>query len=169
MYWSWDRTKGVLAGGGRDYEICGIQYIGETKNSLKRWFWEAIHCQMSGTPTSRTTKSTGRQPNSSLLSTHGTPDASRRPSKSSSTTLFHRTSVSSSAIFGDPYYGPRDLLYPKSTTQPRLRDLLHPKSTNLPSPSLCLLTTDSVQWAHTPPPTPRIPVPPVTRLHTSRQ
>ena len=99
------------------------------------------------TPTSRTIKSTGRQLNSSHPSTHGIPDASERPSRSSSTTLFHRTSVSSSVIFGDPYYGSKDLLYPKSTTQPRLRDLLHPKSTALPH---CLLTADSVQWAHTP-------------------
>ena len=49
-----------------------------------------------------------------------------------------RNTVSTSAIFGDPYYGPKDLLYPKSTTQSRLRDLLHPtcKSTTLPSPVL---------------------------------
>ena len=64
----------------------------------------------SSTPSSRTTTSTGRQPNSSHLSTHGIPDASERPSKFSSTTQVHKTSVSSSAIFGDPYYGPRDLL-----------------------------------------------------------
>ena len=35
-----------------------------------------------------------------------------------------------------PYYGPKDLLYPTSTTQPRLRDLLHPKPTTLPTPVL---------------------------------
>ena len=68
----------------------------------------------SSTPISRTTTLTGRQPNSSHLhvsvSTHGIPDTSERTSKFSST-----TSVSSSAIFGDPYYGPKDLLYPKST------------------------------------------------------
>ena len=68
-------------------------------------------------------------------STHGIPDTPERPMRSSSTTLFHRTSVSTSVIFGDPYYGPKDLLYPKSTTQPRLRDLLHPKSTTLSSVS----------------------------------
>ena len=49
-------------------------------------------------------------------------------------------------------YVPKDLLY-QSTTHPRLTDLLRPKSTTLP---LCLLTTDSVQWAHrsSPPPPP---------------
>ena len=85
---------------------------------------------LSNTPTSRTTKSTGRQPNSSHLSTHGIADTSWRPSKFSSTTQFHKTSVSSSVTFCDPYYGPKDI-YSKSTTQPRLRDLLH-QSTTLP-------------------------------------
>ena len=102
----------------------------------------------SSTHTSRTTKSTGRQPNSSHPSTHGTPDASERPSRSSNTTLCHRTSAFSSATFGDQYYRLKDLLYPKSTTHTRLRDRLYPKSTTLLP--LCLLTTDSVQWAHTP-------------------
>ena len=73
-------------------------------------------------------------PTQSHLSTHGIPDASERPSTFSSTTQFHKTiGLLSSAIFGDPYYGPKDLLYPKSN--------------NLP---LCLSTTDSFQWAHTP-------------------
>ena len=109
----------------------------------------------SSTRTSRTTKSTGRQPNSSHPSTHGTPDASERPSRSSNTTLCHRTSAFSSATFGDQYDRLKDLLYPKSKTHTRLRDRLYPKSTTLLP--LCLLTTDSVQWAHTlPSPTPRV-------------
>ena len=84
-----------------------------------------------------------------VCSTHDIPYALERPSRSSSTTLFQRTSVFTSAIFGNPYYWPKDLLYPPF--QP-------------PSPP-CLLTTDSVQWAHAPPPPPpppSIPVPPVS-------
>ena len=179
-----------------------------------------------------TAKSTGRQPNSSHLSTHSTQDASGRPSKCSSTTQFHKTSVSSSVMFGDPYtlktpgsdltrkrvrggqthfgvrptrnpgqtdpeseserhfglrfrsflpgfqisltqewvwphgtlfrvksdpgvfrvyYGPKNLLYPKSTTQPKLRDLLHPKSTTLPPPVLVNKWFSSVSTHSSPP------------------
>ena len=76
-------------------------------------------------------------------STHGTPDASERPSQSSNTTLCHRTSAFSSATFGDQYYRLKDLLYPKFIIHTRLRDRLYPKSTTLHP--LCLLTTDSVQ------------------------
>ena len=104
----------------------------------------------SSTPISRTTTSTGRQPNSSHLSTHGIPDASQRPSTFSSTTQFHKTLVSSSAIFGDPYYGPKDLLYPKSTTQPNPDRGISYILSQTTSP-LCLSTTDSYQWTHTPP------------------
>ena len=57
-----------------------------------------------------------------------------------------------SATIGDQYYRLKDLLYPKSITHTRLRDRLYPKSTTLLP--LCLLTTDSVQWAHTPLPQP---------------
>ena len=71
------------------------------------------------TPTSRTTKIDWQ---TAQLITHINTDASEGSSRSSSTTLFHRISVSTSAIFGDPYYGPKDLLYPKSTTHPTLRD-----------------------------------------------
>ena len=115
------------------------------------------------TPTSRTIKSTGRQLNSSHPSTHGIPDASERPSRSSSTTLFHRTSVSTSAIFGDPNYGPKDLLYPKSTDHLRLRDVPHPKSTTIPPPVLVNNLFSSVSTRCSP----RIPVPPVSRLRAS--
>ena len=69
----------------------------------------------------------------------------------SSTTLFHRTSVSSSVIFGDPYYGPKDLLYTKSTTQPRLRYVLHPKSTTLPPRVLANNWYSSVSTHSSPP------------------
>ena len=65
------------------------------------------------------------------------PDASERPSRSSNTTLCHRTSAFSSATFGDQYYRLKDLLYPKSITHTRLRDRLYPKSTTLLP--LCLL------------------------------
>ena len=46
----------------------------------------------------------------------------------------------------NPYYGPKDLLYPKSTTQPWLSDLLHVHLKSTTVPPLCLLTTDSVQF-----------------------
>ena len=85
-----------------------------------------------------------------ITSTHSTSDASERPSRFSSITLFHRTSVSTSAIFGDPFYGLKDLLYPKSTSQPRLRDLLHPKSYTLPLPVLVNKWFSSVS-THSPP------------------
>ena len=136
-------------------------YIGETKRNLPTRLKEhRAHGRRGDFEKSaivkhshiKTTKSTGRQPNSSHPSTHGTPDASERPSRSSNTTLCHRTSAFSSATFGDQYYRLKDLLYPKSITHTRLKDRLYPKSTTLLP--LCLLTTDSVQWAHTPLPQP---------------
>ena len=76
--------------------------------------------------------------------THDIPDASERPSRSSSTTLYPRTSASTSATFGNPYYGQKDLL---SKVNIPTQTEGSPTST-LP---LCLLT-DSVQLnvAHTP-------------------
>ena len=57
------------------------------------------------------------------------------------------------------HYGPNDLLYPKSTTQPRLRDLLHPKSTTLPPTVLVnnWFSSVSTHSSHTAP-APSIPV-----------
>ena len=71
-------------------------------------------------------------------------------SKTDSFQWAHTPPISVTSTISFPpthFHGPKDLLYPKSTTQPRLMDLLYPKSTTIP---LCLLTTDSVQWAHTP-------------------
>ena len=104
----------------------------------------------------------GRQLNLSHPSTHGIPNASERPSRSSSTTLFHshRTSVSTSAIFGDRYYTLKDLLISKVHNPPPDWGISYILS-QPPSLPLCLLTTDSVQWAHTPlllpPPPPPTP------------
>ena len=94
---------------------------------------------LSSTPTSRTTKSTGRQPNSWHT---------RRIREAIEIFKHHTVPQDIGFFISDiwrPYYGPndllgpKDLLYPKSTTQPRLRDLLHPtKSTTLPpSPCAC--------------------------------
>ena len=90
-----------------------------------------------------------------ITADNGTPDASERPSRSSNTTLCHRTSAFSSATFGDQYYRLKDLLYPKSITHTRLRDRLYPKSTTLLP--LCLLNNwfSSVS-THSSPPTTRI-------------
>ena len=48
-------------------------------------------------------------------------------------------------------YGPKDLLYPKSTSHPRPRDLLHPKSTILPPPVLANNWFSSVSTHSSPP------------------
>ena len=76
--------------------------------------------------------------------------------------LFHITSVSTSVIFGDPYYGPKDLLYPKSTT-PQTEGSHTSKPTTLPPLVLVNNWLSSVSTHSTPPlphsPTQRIPVP----------
>ena len=146
----------------------------ETERTLstqpQRRFWEVS--PLWSTPTSRTTKSTGRQLNSSHPSTHDIPDASERPSRSSSTTLLHGTYVLHQWYLATPTTE-RRIFYIQSP-QPNPDWGISYILSQPPSLPLCLLPTDSVQWAHTPlppppipPPTPRIPVPPVSRLHAS--
>ena len=108
----------------------------------------------SSTPISRTTTSTGRH-TSSHLSTHGIPDASERPSKFSSTTLFYKTSVSSSAIFGDrsPQPNPdRGISYILSRNNPP------------PPPCACLQLIHFSEHTLLPY---QSPVPSASRQHTS--
>ena len=132
---------------------CGKVYIGETKRNLPTRLKEhRAHGRRGDFEKSAIVKHSHIKDHQidwqaaqliTSIATHGTPDASERPSRSSNTTLCHRTSAFSSATFGDQYYRLKDLLYPKSTTHTRLRDRLYPKSTTLLP--LCLLTTDSVQ------------------------
>ena len=73
--------------------------------------------QLSSTHTPQTTRSTGTRHNSSQTSTTGFPTDFERLLKSTSMTLYHRTLVSTSAIFGAPssHLSPMGPLYPRTT------------------------------------------------------
>ena len=120
------------------------------------------------TPTSKTTKSTGRQLNSSHPSTHGIPDVSERPSRSSSMILFHRISVSVHQRYLATPTTDRRIFYiqsPQPTPDWGISYIL----SQPPSLPLCLLTPDSVQWAHTPLPPPPRTNPPAPTLRAILQ
>ena len=98
------------------------------------------------------------QLNSSHLSTHGIPDASERPSRSSSTTLFHRTSVSTPAIFGDRFY----IQSPQPTPDWGISSILSQPPSHLP---VLVNNWFSSVSTHSSPPHSKDPSP--TRLHIS--
>ena len=125
----------------------------------QRWFWEVIHCQAlphQGQP-NRPAGSPTHDHHTYQLMAHQTHQGGHRNIQARHSSTGHR--FLHQWYLATPYYGPKDLLYPKSITQPRLRDLLHPKSTTLPPPVLVNNWFSSVSThSCAPPPSPRIPV-----------